>query len=217
MSKQTVSRDSFIFYRSFYEAIKELPDEEKGRVYNAIFMYALDGEFAQLSGVEKAIFTLVKPQIDANQRRYENGSKGAEYGKLGGRPSNKEKHLENPKETPKKPLENPKLTPNVNVNVNENDNVNDKDILGGVVTPQPPKEVKNKKGVRLSADWELDQSWGDWALKQGLSVDEVLKQEEIFKDYWTAKAGKDAVKLDWQSTWRNWIRRHIEKKGTKTW
>lgn len=28
-----------------------------------------------------------------------------------------------------------------------------------------------------------------------------------FVDYWTAKAGKDATKLDWDATWRNWIRR----------
>ena len=31
---------------------------------------------------------------------------------------------------------------------------------------------------------------------------EVLK----FRDYWTAKSGKDATKLDWQATWRNWAR-----------
>ena len=28
-----------------------------------------------------------------------------------------------------------------------------------------------------------------------------------FVDYWRAKAGKDATKLDWDATWRNWIRR----------
>lgn len=28
-----------------------------------------------------------------------------------------------------------------------------------------------------------------------------------FVDYWSAKAGKDATKLDWDATWRNWIRR----------
>ena len=28
-----------------------------------------------------------------------------------------------------------------------------------------------------------------------------------FVVYWSAKAGKDATKLDWDATWRNWIRR----------
>jgi len=122
MPEQPINRNSFIFYRSFYEAITELPDEEKGRIYDAIFKYALDGECASLSGVEKAIFTLIKPQIDANQKKYENGKKGAEYGALGGRPRKEN----NPEITPGKPLENPEQTPNVNVNVNVNENGNEK-------------------------------------------------------------------------------------------
>jgi hypothetical protein len=28
-----------------------------------------------------------------------------------------------------------------------------------------------------------------------------------FRDYWTAKAGKDGAKLDWQATWRQWARK----------
>jgi hypothetical protein len=31
-----------------------------------------------------------------------------------------------------------------------------------------------------------------------------------FSDYWRAKAGKDSTKLDWNATWRNWIRRAAE-------
>lgn len=27
-----------------------------------------------------------------------------------------------------------------------------------------------------------------------------------FRDHWTAKPGKDGVKLDWLATWRNWVR-----------
>jgi hypothetical protein len=29
---------------------------------------------------------------------------------------------------------------------------------------------------------------------------------EQFRDYWSAKAGSGATKLDWQATWRNWVR-----------
>lgn len=36
-------------------------------------------------------------------------------------------------------------------------------------------------------------------------VDLELETEK-FQDYWAAKAGKDAAKLDWDATWRNWIR-----------
>ena len=45
-------------------------------LYRAIVEYGLNGTRPNLSGVESAIFTLITPQIDANQRRYENGKKG---------------------------------------------------------------------------------------------------------------------------------------------
>lgn len=31
-------------------------------------------------------------------------------------------------------------------------------------------------------------------------------EAEKFADYWTAKSGTDATKLDWVATWRNWCR-----------
>lgn len=115
-----MERESFVFYKSFYESIKELDTETQNKIYNAIFTYQFDNTEIELTGVAKSIFTLIKPQLMANNTRYENGCKGAEYGKLGGRPKK-----ENPQKTPKKPQENPKKTPNDNVNDNENVNVND--------------------------------------------------------------------------------------------
>lgn len=108
--------DSMVIYRSFYDALKELDDTTAAAVFRAICEYGLNGQEIQLQGIEKAIFALIRPQIDANNKRKENGKRGAEFGKLGGRP----KKEENPKETPRKPQENPKETPNVNANVNVN-------------------------------------------------------------------------------------------------
>jgi len=109
-------RDSFIFYRSFFEATKPLGETQKAELFDAICAYALDNNCPnENSPIVTAMFSLIKPQLDANYKRFVNGKKGADFGKLGGRPK-----------TPKKPLKNPKLTPNVNVNVNGNvnDNVN---------------------------------------------------------------------------------------------
>lgn len=33
-----------------------------------------------------------------------------------------------------------------------------------------------------------------------------------FGDYWRAKGGKDGRKVDWQATWRNWVRKAIDDK-----
>ena len=113
-------RDSFVFYESFYLALSELSAAQQGKIYTAICRYALYGEEPEMKGASSAVFKLIKPQIDANNRRYENGKKGAEHGIKGGRPKN-------PKETPNKPQTNPKETPNVNVNVNANVNANAND------------------------------------------------------------------------------------------
>ena len=106
--------ESMVFYRSFFEAIEDLDDAEtKLRVFEAICKYGFDGEEPELKGTEKAIFRLIKPQIDANNIRKLNGVRG-------GRPRGNE--------TKTKPNNNQNITepePNVNVNVNENDNVNE--------------------------------------------------------------------------------------------
>lgn len=72
-----MERDSFIFYRSFYEAIKDLPKDIRLEVFTAIMEYALYGrQPEELKPFAKGIFTLIKPNIDVNTARYENGKKG---------------------------------------------------------------------------------------------------------------------------------------------
>lgn len=85
-----MERESFIFYRSFYEAIKCMPPDVQAEIYPAICEYALFGKMPKnLSDMARGMFTLIKPNIDVNTTRYENGKKGAQYGKRGGRPKKK--------------------------------------------------------------------------------------------------------------------------------
>ncbi|WP_295966944.1 DUF1376 domain-containing protein [uncultured Bartonella sp.] len=69
--------------------------------------------------------------------------------------------------------------------------------------------VSQKKGCRLPDDFQPDFSF---ATNEGFSQDEAQKLFASFKDYWTAKTGKDATKRDWQATWRNWVRSPYNKK-----
>lgn len=71
-----MSRDSFIFYRSFFEAISDLDDKERLPLYDSICRFSLDGEDAELSGMAKTLFKLIKPQLEANAKRYDDGKKG---------------------------------------------------------------------------------------------------------------------------------------------
>lgn len=68
----------------------------------------------------------------------------------------------------------------------------------------------SKRGSRLDSDWMLPKDWGEWALNEGMGTEKVLEQEEVFRDYWIARPGMQGVKLDWQATWRNWIRKSKE-------
>jgi len=61
-------RDSFIFYRSFYEAVKVLSKEDKADLFEAIAIYALDQKNFVLNPLPKAMFKLIKPQLDANYK-----------------------------------------------------------------------------------------------------------------------------------------------------
>jgi hypothetical protein len=108
-------RDSCIFYRSFYESINELPDTNKLEIYNAIFSYSLNFIEPELTGLSKSIFTLIKPQLDANIKRFNNG--------------NAPKYKQNKSKTEAKPKQNKsKSEANNNVNDNNNDNDNENNI-----------------------------------------------------------------------------------------
>lgn len=71
-----------------------------------------------------------------------------------------------------------------------------------------PVQQKTKRGARLAVDWVLPSEWLSWALTERpeFGTPAVMLEGAKFADFWKAKAGKDATKLDWQATWRNWFR-----------
>lgn len=68
-------RDTTIIYRSFYEAIKTLSKEDQANVWEAVFEYSLNMKEIELQGVANTIFLLMKPNLEANIKRYNNGKK----------------------------------------------------------------------------------------------------------------------------------------------
>ena len=152
--------ESFVMYRSFHEALKELTREQYGNVMYAINEYALNGtEPTTLNGIEKAIFLMAKPQLDANRQRRENGAQG-------GRPRKEnEKPMVNKIENQEKPMVNKideNKKPNVNANENENEKVNanthtenegkpEKDLCVPAYIPEPNKKInKDLAGTLLN-------------------------------------------------------------------
>ena len=166
-----MERESMVFYKSFMEATDDLEPELYKTVIKMVLHYAMEGKEPEGDTIAKAFFSLIKPQIDANNRRYENG-------KQGGRKSNQAETKVEPKPnqtiTKGKPSHNQaetKVEPNVNDNVNDNVNVL-KDIYsraGSTVCvesdaesvqsetkeephPEQAKKPKKAKGTKADTD-----------------------------------------------------------------
>ncbi|WP_156850797.1 DUF1376 domain-containing protein [Bartonella refiksaydamii] len=73
--------------------------------------------------------------------------------------------------------------------------------------PQKAKRVRNDRGCRIPDDFEPDYAF---AIAEGLPPERVKVEIAKFRDFWKARAGKDARKTDWKATWRNWVRKAIE-------
>jgi len=70
--------ESVVIYKSFVDATQCLPPKDYKEFWTAIFEYALEGKEPDgfKSEVAEVVFTMARPQIDANTRRKNNGSKG---------------------------------------------------------------------------------------------------------------------------------------------
>jgi uncharacterized protein YdaU (DUF1376 family) len=67
-----------------------------------------------------------------------------------------------------------------------------------------------KKGSRISTDFVVTGAHREWAGINGLPPPDEHIEE--FRDYWKSKAGGGGVKLDWDATFRNWLRRAAERR-----
>jgi hypothetical protein len=68
-----------------------------------------------------------------------------------------------------------------------------------------PAKEKTSRGTRLPSDWQPSAADLKFATDHGLRLYEAEIEATKFRNYWTAKAGRDATKLDWARTWQNWI------------
>lgn len=192
---------SFIFYESFSDAINELKPADRLKVYDSITAYVFKGKEPNLSGVSKAIFALIKPQLDANKVRYENGLKGG--APKGNSNARKQPTVESEKQPTVEKEEHLKTTDGClqkqpNENVNENVNVNDKE------------KYKEKTAKRFIPPTEAELL--DYCIAKSIDID-----VEAFMDFYASKGwkvGSQPMK-DWQAAVRNWARRDTARSGTK--
>jgi uncharacterized protein YdaU (DUF1376 family) len=78
---------------------------------------------------------------------------------------------------------------------------------------EPKGSLQKKRGTRLPDNWFLPLDWGQWAVDEGYTRDQIKDEADRFKDYWIGAPGQKGVKLDWFATWRNWIRNSKQRKA----
>ncbi len=69
--------ESFVFYKSFSEAISDCPENVQLSLYKSITEYVFESKQPNFTDTfAKVVWRLIRPQLDANLRRRENGCKG---------------------------------------------------------------------------------------------------------------------------------------------
>lgn len=148
-------RDSVVFYRSFYDAIKNIPEADQLKAYTAIMEYAMNDVQPKIDGIALAIFLLVKPQIDANNKRYENGKKPKVKQAVSKNEANCKQNIS-------------KSEANVNVKEKENVNVKENDKTYSCAFEELWKAYPRKK--EKSAAYKAYKA----TLNKGFSEDELM-------------------------------------------
>ena len=150
-----MERNSFIFYKGWREAIKDLPDDVRLEIYESIIEYATTGNLRGLKPMANIAFNFIKIDIDRDTDKYMSiVERNKSNGTKGGRPKS-----ENPSE-PKEPTEpsglfgNPRK-PKKADNDNEHDNVDDNDSDFKKKETSPKGESK-KDELSLFPDEKID-------------------------------------------------------------
>jgi hypothetical protein len=169
-------RDTCIFYRSIYEAIKDLPPNTKLEVYDSVFAFLLDFKEPELEGLSKTIFTLIEPVLRNANKNYVNGSKP------------KTKPNTSQIEAKDKPIESEtEAYKYKDKDKYKDDDINEDDLS---VRPEPkPKSFKT---------WTYEQFNNSIAENKELFERSLLLD---FQKYWTEISPSGKLRFQLQPTW----------------
>jgi hypothetical protein len=198
-----MERKQFTWYRSYYDALKELPAEEFRDIVLAVCAYALDGEETELSGVARAIFTLIRPTLEVGRSKAENRSRTEQTSisaeQTGNRPEqtkNKPEQTENKrKQTGNKPEQTRKEKEKEKEREKESEN-------DSYCSPPPPSGPKRFVPPTLAE------------VQSYVAERQSLVDPQGFIDFYASKGwmvGKTPMK-DWKAacrnaeTWERWSR-----------
>jgi hypothetical protein len=98
-------------------------------------------------------------------------------------------------------------------NYTNTSNSTDKSTL--IQTALSKHERRISRGTRLPDDFVPLPNILELGHQLGLTDDEYWAALPHFKDHYRAAPGSRGIKLDWQATWRNWVRETANRKKAK--
>lgn len=190
-------RKAFSFYRSYYEASKDLPREAQADFLMAICAYIFDGVEPDLQGVASAMFKLAKPTLDTSIKR-------ASAGQTGGKSKANAKQNENkPEANDKQTDDNDETNPKrymINDYMINDQVINDKEKIDKKEKPQRHKYGQYKNVLlsddeveKLKTEFPLD--WQDRIERVSEYVASTGKHYSNFLAVIRAWAKKDRPKI----------------------
>lgn len=73
---------------------------------------------------------------------------------------------------------------------------------------------KVERATRLTQDWKPSDDMIQFCLQERPDLDWKFVSDG-FRDYWISQAGVKGKKIDWEATWRNWVRNQRIAYGNK--
>lgn len=70
---------AFSFYKSYYDALNEVSEDDKKEIIFAMINYVFEDKKPKFSGIKKLIWTLIEPNLNTSKNR-SNGNSGAPVG-----------------------------------------------------------------------------------------------------------------------------------------
>lgn len=88
-------RKQFTFYRSYYDAIQELPKKDQSAIILAVCAYAIyETEPVGLSAAASTAFKLIRPTLDSGRKKAQSGKQGGSKMKANDKQTAREKEVE---------------------------------------------------------------------------------------------------------------------------
>lgn len=178
----------FTFYRSYYESICDLKENDKKDILNAILDYVFEDKKPHFKGIKKTFWTLIEPNLNTSKNR-SNENSGAPKG-------NKNACKTKEKEENEKQSKNNQTTIN---DLYDKDKDKDKD-----------KEWENNSTYTPNPTLDLVVCFG-----KELGVDEKYCRT-FFNNYESKgwKIGKNKIE-NWKAKFEQWVEEDLEKGNIK--